>query len=226
MTSLMPDDNKKMIFAPGCALMLYKPELADKLHSILQKHFGDMDTLQTCCKHDPKLAPGTTVINVCPGCDKRYANDYENVSTISLWELLADSDFFPFPDYKGQEMTIHDACPTRENEKVQTSIRALLHKMNIIITEPKNTRNKSTCCGDSFYGLVPTDQLKGLMHKRTSEMPKENVAVYCISCIKSVYIGGKTPQYLVDLLLGDATVPKTYEPDDWHRELSEYIESH
>ena len=218
--------NNKMVFAPGCALMIYKPELAEKLHSTLNEHLGEMRMVQTCCKHDPMLAPGTVVINVCPGCDKRYGKDYQGVSTISLWEILAETDFFPFPDYKGKKMTIMDACPTRENEKVQETIRVLLQKMNIALTEPRNTRKRSICCGDSLYGLVDNDKLKELMVKRTSEMPVENVAVYCISCIKAVHIGGKKPQYLVDLLFTNETVPKTFEPDDWHKELTAYIESH
>jgi hypothetical protein len=57
-------------------------------------------------------------------------------------------------------------------------------------------------------------------------MPLDEVAVYCVSCIKSVYIGGKSPQYLVDLLFAEETVPKTYEPDEWHKELDAYIETH
>ena len=54
-------------------------------------------------------------------------------------------------------------------------------------------------------------------------MPVEDVVVYCVSCIKSVFIGGKKPRYLIDLLFADETSPKTYEPDEWHKELNEYI---
>ena len=98
--------------------------------------------------------------------------------------------------------------------------------MNIVITEPKNTRTKSTCCGDSFYGLIPTPEVKLQMIKRSSEMPLYDVVIYCVSCIKSVHIGAKRPKYLVDLLFQEETVPKTFEPDEWHNELSEYIEKH
>jgi len=214
------------VFAPGCALMLYKPYLAAKVHNVLIEEFGNIELLTTCCKHDPPYTTPTEVINICPGCDKRYSNDYKNISTISLWEILADSDFFSFPDYHGKRMTILDACPTREKEKVHTAIRKILLKMNIVITEPKNTRTKSTCCGDSFYGLIPTPEVKLQMIKRSSEMPLYDVVIYCVSCIKSVHIGAKRPKYLVDLLFQEETVPKTFEPDEWHNELSEYIEKH
>lgn len=110
------------VFAPGCALMLYKPHLAEKLNVILNKHLGPMDNLLTCCKHEPQVENPTEIINICPGCDKRFTNDYEHTTTISLWEILAVSDFFPFPDYGGREMTILDACPTREKADEETHI--------------------------------------------------------------------------------------------------------
>lgn len=64
------------------------------------------------------------------------------------------------------------------------------------------------------------------MKKRASEMPVNDVVVYCVSCTKSVFIGGKQPYYLVDLLFNEPTVPKTLEPDEWHKELDDYIEEH
>ena len=79
----------KNVFAPGCALMLYKPELAKKLHLLLNENLGEMDKLLICCHHDPQLSEKTEVINVCPGCDKRFGNDYQSTSTISLWEIIA-----------------------------------------------------------------------------------------------------------------------------------------
>jgi Fe-S oxidoreductase len=214
------------VFAPGCALMLYKPHLAVKLNTILNAHIGRMDDLLTCCKHEPQVVAGTEVINICPGCDKRYSNDYHNTTTISLWEILAGADFFPFPDYGGRSMSILDACPTREKVAVHEAIRTLLRRMNITLIEPEKTGTRSTCCGDSFYGVLPVEEVKRQMRKRTLEMPHEDVVVYCISCIKSVHIGGKSPHYLVDLLFGEETVPGVYEPEQWHGELDEYISRH
>ncbi|MEI6347862.1 MAG: (Fe-S)-binding protein [Bacteroidota bacterium] len=217
---------KKQVFAPGCALMLYKPELAEKIHLMLNENIDEMEKLMICCHHDPKFSTTTEVINICPGCDKRFANDYQNSSTISLWEILAESDFFNFPNYQGTRMSIIDACPTREKEQVQIAIRKLLKKMNIQLVEPLKTGVKSTCCGDSFYGIISVDKVKEQMKKRTSEMPCDDVVVYCVSCVKSVYIGGKKPHYLIDLLFADETIPQTFEPDEWHKEVDNYIEKH
>jgi hypothetical protein len=214
------------VFAPGCALMLYRPELAERLLVFLRARMGGIGMWSRCCRKDPVFGEETEVINVCPGCDKRFRLNYMNSSTISLWEVLARTDDFPFPDYRGRRMSIIDACPTRDQTRVHDAVRALLRKMNIALVEPKNTRTKGTCCGDTFYGEIPTSEVVERMKKRTSEMPVGDVVVYCVSCAKAVFIGGKTPRYLVDLLFGEETVPKTLDPDAWHKEIDEYIDAH
>ena len=206
--------------------MLYKPHLAEKLSEILNQNVGPVDYLMTCCRHIPQVEPGKVIINICPGCDKRFGKDYEGVSTISLWEILAGSDFFPFPDYGGRQMTILDACPTREKVVVHEAIRTLLRKMNIGITEPAKTGTRGTCCGDSFYGAIPVEKVKDQMVKRASEMPCEDVVVYCVTCVKSMQLGGKRPHYLVDLLFGEGTEAGNTDPDWWHGVLDEYISEH
>ena len=216
----------KKIYAPGCALMIYKPELAAKVNCFLNIEFGYIPEHLACCRHDPKLEKSKQIINICAGCDKRYRELYEGITTISLWEILADSENFPFPDYKGVEMAIHDACPTRTEERVHNAVRKLLDRMNIKIVEPKATRTSAICCGDSFYGLIPIEQVKEEMKKRSNQMPCEDVVVYCVSCIKAMYIGGKKPRYIVDLLFGEETMIATYEPEQWHGELQQFIDKH
>lgn len=216
----------KKVFAPGCALMIYKPELAKRVLEFLNKDLGNIDEHLTCCRHEPNLEKGTQIINTCAGCDRRYRELYEGISTISLWEVLAESKVFPFPNYEGKEMAILDACPTRNEERVHNAIRILLDRMNIKVVEPEKTREKGTCCGDSFYGVLPVEQVKEHMKKRASEMPVEDVAVYCVSCCKSMYIGGKKPRYMIDLLFGEDTLIGTFEPEQWHDEIDKFISEH
>ncbi len=216
----------KQVYAPGCALVIYKPELAKRILDFLNKELGEIAEHLICCRHAPHLEPGVRVINTCAGCDRRFRELYEGISTISLWEVLAHSDTFPFPDYHGLEMSIHDACPTRTEERVHTAVRNLLKRMNIKVVEPEHTRNKAVCCGDSYYGILPLDQLKAQMKKRADEMGCSDVAVYCVSCIKAMHIGGKKPRYIVDLLFGADTEVGICEPDVWHDELQAFIDAH
>lgn len=214
------------VYAPGCAVMIYKPELARKVSAFLRRRSAVMPLHLTCCRHEPKLPAGTRVINTCAGCDRRYRELYDGVSTLSLWEVLAESESFPFPDYHGQAMAIHDACPTRSQERVHRAVRTLLEKMRIAVIEPENTRTRATCCGDSFYGILPVEQVKEQMQKRAREMPAAEVVVYCLSCVKAMHTGGKKPRYLLDLLFGEETSVGTYEPEAWHEELQRFIDQH
>jgi Fe-S oxidoreductase len=216
----------KQVFAPGCAVEIYKPELTEKVLKYLNEEIGDVEKHLICCMFDPKLPAGTRIINACGGCDRRYRSLYEGISTISLWEVLAESNTFPFPDYNGLKLAIHDVCPVRTEPRVHDAVRKLLDKMNIEVMEPKNTRDKSICCGDDFYPALPVEKVKAQMKKRADEMPCEEVAVYCISCVKSMHIGGKKPRHLLDLLFGETTTIGTFEPEDWHKELQQFIDSH
>ncbi|MDP4090592.1 MAG: (Fe-S)-binding protein [Bacillota bacterium] len=216
----------KRVFAPGCALMIYKPELGRKVLDFLNNNLGKIEEHKICCRHNPNLDKGTQIINICAGCDKRYRQLYEGITTISLWEMLAESESFPFPDYKGKVMAILDACPTRDQERIHTAVRVLLKRMNITVVEPEKTRNRGTCCGDSFYGVLPVEQVKEQMKKRAGEMPAEDVVVYCVSCTKSMHIGGKKPRYLLDLLFNEGTSVGTFEPEEWHEQLDNFIKEH
>lgn len=216
----------KRVFAPGCALMIYKPRLERKTLAFLHRDLGDIDEHLTCCRHEPKLPAGTLVINTCAGCDRRYRELYAGITTVSLWEVLAENDRFPLPNYEGKEMAILDACPTRDQARVHDAIRTLLKRMNINVIEPAKTRSTGTCCGDSFYGVLPVEQVKEQMKKRATEMPAEDVVVYCVSCIKAMFIGGRKPRYMLDLLFGEETLAGTYDPDAWHAELNRFIDEH
>ena len=226
MTSGIKSKKEKLVFAPGCALMIYKPDLVVKIHKVLNETFGEMEMLMTCCQHKPNLNENTRVINVCPGCDKRFGKDYKGVSTISLWEILNENSFLDYPDYHESSMSIIDACPTRDEDRVQNAIRDLLLKMNIRLVEPKNTRRESTCCGDFYYGSMPTIKVKELMKEKALEMPVNDIVVHCVSCIMAVCNGGKNPRYLADLLFNVGTFPKTFDLDEWHKELTQFINTH
>jgi hypothetical protein len=98
--------------------------------------------------------------------------------------------------------------------------------MNIVIVEPERTREKGTCCGDTFYGALPTERVIEQMKAKGKEMPLDDILVYCVSCGKSMFNAGKRPRYLVDLLFAEATVPGTTHPEAWHAELDEFMASH
>ena len=212
-------------YNPGCALLLYKPHYAEKILDFLNRESNNITLHTVCCRYEPKLAENSNIINTCAGCDRRFSTLYEGITTESLWEIIAKSDTFPFPNYNGLKMTVHDACPVRKKGQVHSAIRTLLEKMNIEVVEAPNNRANSVCCGDSFYEKVPIEDVHKMMKKRSDTMPCEDVCVYCVSCIKSMYIGGKKPRYILDLLFNQETEAQVYDTVEWHKMLREFIET-
>lgn len=217
---------KNLYFNPGCALHIYRPENVRKLFHYLQENYPDIQMHDICCRHDPKLPEGSCIINVCAGCDRRFSTLYKGITTISLWEVIVKLDNFPYPDYNGMEVSIHDACPVRNKPAVHHAVRTLLEKMNIHVTEAAKHGTNSVCCGDSLYSKCDMETIYAAMHRRAESMPCENVVVYCVSCIKAMSIGGKTPRHLTDLLLGQPTIPQKGDLKTWHDELENYIADH
>ncbi len=214
----------KIVYNPGCALSIYKPETAGKVLRFLNGHHFAVDRHEICCRHLPELPDGTLIINTCAGCDRRFGSLYEGISTISLWEILEQMESFPYPDYAGMEMTIHDACPVRTKPQVHQAVRILLNRMNIEVVESEYHGVRSICCGDDFYPSLPVDEVNRKMKDRAESLPVDDVCVYCVSCIKAMKIGGKKPRYLLDLLFAEETDPQTYETVEWHKQLQEYID--
>jgi hypothetical protein len=213
-------------FNPGCALSLYKPEMEHTIVRFLNQHYTETTMHNICCRHEPQLDTGSLIINVCAGCDRRFRTLYEGITTISLWEILDGLDVFPYPDYAGLHMSVHDACPVREKTQVHQAVRNLLGKMNIDIVETERSGTRAVCCGDDLYPKLPVEKVHQQMRKRPDSMPCEDVCVYRVSCIKALYIGGKTPRHLIDLLLNESTEPQVYDTVQWHEQLQEYIDAH
>ena len=212
----------KYIYAPGCALLIYKPRLAEKLKEYVEEVYGKMDTLMTCCFKQPHLEPGTCLITPCSTCDKRYASLYKECSTIYILEDLAKSETFQFPDYGGVEMSIQDTCSGRTDEKYLNTIRTLLERMNIRLVEADRSGKRGKCCGQVFYGKLPVEKVEEKMRERAQEMPREDVVVYCSSCIQSMSVGGKRPRFILDLIFNEPTTVDKPDIVSWNKRLLEF----
>ena len=223
---MLERNHKQIYFNPGCALNLYKPEKEYEILAYLKGIFPAIQMHNICCQHDPQLPKGSIIINVCGGCNKRFQSLYDGIDTISIWEVIDKLEHFPCPNYHGMEISIHDPCPVRGEPAIHQAIRSLLKKMNCTIIEAEDNGAASICCGDSLYPSCSMEEIHIAMKKRADSMPSENVAVYCVSCIKSMAIGGKTPRYMVDLLFDEDTAPPETDTKKWHDALEAYIETH
>lgn len=219
-------DMEKCYFDPGCALSLYKPDVPGLMLELLRQHFGNVKLHSICCRHDPHLEKGSTIINNCAGCDRRFRSLYEGIDTISYWEVIDGIPALPLPDHTGLTVSIHDSCGYRHKPQVHRAVRSLLRKMHIEIVEAEFSGTTSICCGDNFYGSVPNGQVEERIRMRAEQFPCDDVVVYCIGCVRAMFSGGKRPRYLPDLLLGKETGPMQDTLDGYHEKLMSYIEQH
>ena len=219
-------DPDKCFFNPGCAMSLYKPEAVEEILHLLNRRFLPTQLHTTCCRHEPELPKGSTIINNCAGCDRRFRSLYDGIQTISLWEVLDAIPALPLPTYDGMQLSVHDSCSFRKKPQVHAAVRSLLDKMHIEVVESPFSGTKSICCGDNFYGHIPLEEVHAFQKKRAGQMPCQDVAVYCVSCVKSMSIGGKTPHHMLDLVLGEETDAQETRLDVYHDELDRYMEEH
>ena len=213
-------------FNPGCALNIYKHDAAGKMLNILNKYFGTVKLHSICCRHAPQLPEGSTIINNCAGCDRRFRSLYEGIQTISIWEVLDSIENLCLPSYEGMTVSVHDSCSYRQKPQVHAAVRSILRKMNIEIIDSVYSGMKSICCGDNFYPVISIEKVTEFQKKRASQMPCDDVVVYCVSCIKSMSIGGKVPHHMVDLVLNEETYPQDTRIDLYHDALNKYIDEH
>lgn len=216
-------DKENCYFNPGCPIYFHNDSEPERILAILRKRFGPVKMHNECCRSEPHLLGGATIINNCAGCDRRFRNDYEGVKTISLWEILDSIELLPLPQYHGLNVSVHDSCSYRRRPEVHDAVRSLLKKMNIEIIESEFSRENSQCCGDNFYGLVPNEKVIEMQKRRAAQFPCDKVVCTCIGCVKSLATGGKKPLYLVDLVLGEVTDPRFTDLDQYHDLLDEYI---
>lgn len=214
------------MFTPGCALLMYKPHLADRAEQYLKTHGYIIERSEICCHHNQRRKAETTAIVACSGCARRLKKEHQGIDAISLWEVMAEDETLQLPDYGGMKMSLHDACPTKSDEAVTFAIRKLLQRMNITLAEAELNRKNAPCCGDSFYPGLREAAIIEKMRERAEQMPCDDVVVHCISCVKSMTNGGKKPRYLLDLVFGEQTEPGELSPSIWHKEMQIFISKH
>lgn len=132
---------------------------------------------------------------------------YEDICTISYWEVLNGIADLQLPDYTGLTVSVHDSCGYRHKPQAHRAVRNLLRKMHVEIVEEGFTGTKSVCCGDNFYGLVPNEQVEKRIQLRASQLSCQDVVVYCIGCVRGMNAVGEMEMIL--LITGASHTGKT-----------------
>ena len=157
---------------------------------------------EPCCKSDFSVSEETVLIDCCPGC-RHLFESCPHIHPVSLWKILPDTQF-PFPDYHGRKMTIHDSCHARGrySAEMQDAARILCEKMHIRLLEPESTGNETHCCGGCETDHTVRRQRAA---RRAAELPLKDVVLYCTGCVRSFSVTEACPHHLLDLLFGEPT---------------------
>lgn len=211
---------KNLFLNLGCSLDLHNRVIQEKLLSTLSNCGYDVKIHNICCRNPHQLESGAHLLHMSVKCADRSTELYKDITTKSFWEFADSIENFPFPNYQGLKMSLHDPCPSRKHPQIQQAVRSLLKKMNIEIVEAKNHGKTAICCGTNLYGKIPAEKLTKHIENRAASMPCPEVAVYCVACINPINMGGRNPRYILDLMLNQPTAVPNINFEEWLEKLS------
>ena len=208
-------------FFPSCKAKADFPKESARAAEYLENRFGIRP--EGCCRPGhKKLTADDTAVFVCNNCAAVIEENTE-ASLKSLWELIDEDPYFPFPDYGGEEITVQDCWIAFEKRKVQDAVRSLLRKMNFRIAELPENYEKTRFCGENLLGPC-TESNRQLVHHRYVELYPEmftpmteeekdahfrahcgkirtrRTACYCRFCRRGIERGGKEALHMLQLL--------------------------
>ena len=212
---------------PGCTLAAYDPTLAAKTAAYLKSRFPELGFVLTCCGKPTKLvgrsdlfeqrfgllaseleeARADQIITACPGCLDTLGK-HADAEVVSLWEVLGEIGLPPGVCGKaageGVEFVVHDACATRENEKVQVGVRSLIKQLGYCLN-PSMIEGKNTlCCGKGgMVGASNPELSRACTHRCIEALGSTHIAVYCASCRDAFAADGAHARHLLELIWGD-----------------------
>ncbi|MCE5286230.1 MAG: (Fe-S)-binding protein, partial [Pelosinus sp.] len=215
----------KTVFFPSCQLAASQPEYIKPIYQFLcEKIAGGVGLWLGCCGapaswagraelfqqtmkewKDSWLSIGKPdIITACPTCFYMFKNHLPDIPVEMLWTLL---DRIGLPDtakLAPQKLAIHDSCMTRNETKLQQSVRSILHKLGHEIEELPDNREHTVCCG---YGGLMIYANREVAHKvinRRISQSETPYLTYCAMCHDNFLSHDKEVYHLLDLLFSKA----------------------
>lgn len=211
------------VYYPSCNFTMASPEVSKKIKELLKERYGMR--IEGCCRPGHKtLTNEDTAVTVCQSCSAIINENVPQAKEISLFEILDADEDFPWPDLKGEKITLQDCWRARDKREVQDAVRSIMKKMNIEIVELEESYEKSEFCGvfrynpmkpgnvkiapkyfvESMEGKLelhtPEEQQK-LMDEHCSKYTTDRIVCYCNSCLRGVKQGGANGVHIIELIM-------------------------
>ena len=180
-----------------------------------------------CCRPGHKALSGwnDTVVTVCETCSIIIGENRPAARVISLYEFIDGLSDFPFPDYKGERITLQDCYRAKAKDAEKEAVRSVLGKMHVEIVELSGTEEEINFDGSFLFDPMRPDnftlaprrfaeikedmqpgspeEIKAWLQKYCQRFTTERVACYCNSCLSGLIRGlpeGKRAVHVAELL--------------------------
>lgn len=213
------------IYLTSCKFEMASPETAKRMNALVHNRY-DMKLAGCCREVLPTLEPDDRVVTICNTCDVFAGEMTPDAPRISIWEVIAQDDTFPYPNYGGEEIALQDCWRANENPAIREAIRDIMVRMNLVTIELLDAHEQCRFCGSTLLAPAPAyyeefapkrfapEKLTDVFQPHTDEekhriltqhcagIPTDKVACYCVGCAQGLFLGGKKPVQVADLLLG------------------------
>ncbi len=210
------------VFFPGCQLSASSPGQVFQLYEHLRQHLeGGVGLILGCCGAPAEWAGrkktfddtigqvraqweelgSPPVITACSSCYRMFKDHAPAMPVESLWTVL-DQVGLPPSAAPGSAalVAIHDPCTTRYEDDLQDAVRRLLGKLGVRVSELKDNRRLTTCCGYGGHMAFANPEVADkVVHRRIHDGEADYVT-YCAMCRDNFAARGKRTFHLLDLI--------------------------
>lgn len=179
-----------------------------------------------CC-HLTQSAPqtGDVIVTVCMTCMRGLDEMRPDIPQISLMEFLLTRRDFPWPDLRGETITLQDCFRARGKTSLQDAARECLRRMNARIVEMPDSRDAETYDGTflfhgpsarnlreapRYFGAylpnhltpLPPEAWPARLRDHAALYTTRRVVCYCNVCVTGALEGGANAVHLTELIFG------------------------
>ena len=163
------------------------------------------------------------MVSICHNCSAIFEERHPEIQRESIWELILSDENFPYPNHRGEAITVQDCWRSKENFAEQEAVREILRRMNFEVVELAENHEQTKFCGYSLYqpqpprnpALAPKRFLHGaqglfqphtaeeklkLMQDYCAQIRTDKIVAYCHYCVRGLKLGGAQAYHLAELL--------------------------
>lgn len=223
----------KYAFFPGCQLAASSPSHVRKMYAFLcGKLSGGVGLMLGCCGAPADWAGQTALfeetladilhkwqslgspqlITACPTCYHFLQARLPMNAVRDLWTLLDEVGAPEAPSRYSLRLAVHDSCMTRQEARMQDSVRNLAQQLGCELEELPYSRDKTTCCGYGGLMMYANRELADKVVWRRINESANDYLTYCAMCRDNFAGRGKRAYHLLDLFFDDAAAAERKPP--------------